>query len=788
MFWDSRSFPRTLVKSDHSLVAATFDPRRYYQLWNAPKQRKPLAKLVSKVDLRAIVMDPVGTRHFYQQAVRDAWATTVRTASNGIEEWKQLSGVIENAAKTTAPKPLPSKKRCEFADQEIHKWSTESMELREKIINTEDTTTRKTLKSERNILSKKIRRKIRKLQEERMEMKAREIMKFKTDGAKYHAAVKELAGNKHKGAVQVQDKNGNKIYCTEAKLVRLREYYQDKFSNPISQAENDTMRQQWVKPLERELNQAEVGRAVGKLNNGKAAGPDGIPGELLRYGPKYEIVQSITNALNDGFRLNRVHELGIGDGILDPLQKETKDEGPCENLRAVTSLNSIRKVLSLVTLQRIWPKVSAYLPASQCAYQPNKSTTDLIWAHRWIAATAERYNVEIHVLGTDMSAAFDTISRAKILKILRDEVKLESSELSMVAALLTDTEIKVKLEGLLSEKFSTSIGTPQGDCISAVLFIVYLESALRCLRLTAPPRPEADYQLPTEDEYADDVGFMSFSKAWLQRLLLKIPEIFNDYQLKVNTTKTEWVTYLKTKGNQDTSWKSVKKLGSLLGESEDVHRRKILALVSFRKLKNVWKQHKILSPKARIMAYQAYVESALLYGCETWGLTKLEWHMLDTFQRRLLRSVLGIKWPHRIRPSTLYKLSGLQPVSVVAAIARWRTFGRLLRQTEVSPAQISMRLYVNPPGRGSRGQPANNLPYLITKDLREVKPDVLTLRNNSLHISTVTMNKLKQIATSSTPGDGQQACFKEWDKLVDQMRDLYVRVAFGGNADVAVDE
>jgi len=382
-----------------------------------------------------------------------------------------------------------------------------------------------------------------------------------------------------------------------------------------------------------------------------------------------------------------------------------------------------------------------------------------------------------------MSAAFDTISRAKLLQILRDEVKLDSSELSMVAALLTDTEIRVKLEGLVSEKFSTSIGTPQGDCVSAVLFIVYLESALRRLRLAAPPRPEADYQLPMEDEYADDVGFMSFSKAWLQRLLQMIPPIFGDRQLRVNTTKTEWVAYLKG----ESSWKSVKKLGSLMGEPEDVHRRKMLALVAFRKLKNVWKQHNILSTKTRIIAYQAYVESALLYGCETWGLTKLGWHKLDTFQRKLLRTVLGVKWPHRIRRSTIYRTSGLQPISVVAATARWRTFGRLLRQPDDSPAQKSMRLYVNPPGRGSRGHPENNLPYLITKDLREVRPDVLTIRNGYLQLSAVSINKLKQIATSSTPGDGQQQCFKEWDKLVDDMKDLYVREAFSG-ADVAVDE
>eukprot|EP00117_Sycon_ciliatum_P038405 scpid60702/ scgid28546/ len=69
-------------------------------------------------------------------------------------------------------------------------------------------------------------------------------------------------------------------------------------------------------------------------------------------------------------------------------------------------------------------------------------------------------------------------------------------------------------------------GIPQGDGLSPVLFTVYLEAALRDLRSVLPPRPAADEHLPAETAYADDVDFISTSKAYLDQLLLLAESTF----------------------------------------------------------------------------------------------------------------------------------------------------------------------------------------------------------------------------------------------------------------------
>ena len=70
----------------------------------------------------------------------------------------------------------------------------------------------------------------------------------------------------------------------------------------------------------------------------------------------------------------------------------------------------------------------------------------------------------------------------------------------------------------------------------------------------------------------------------------------------------------------DEEWRMPRKLGSLLGEAEDVARRKQLANVAFRKLSTVWFRRSRISPPLRQRLYDSFVVPVL--NMATWGLTK----------------------------------------------------------------------------------------------------------------------------------------------------------------------
>ena len=75
----------------------------------------------------------------------------------------------------------------------------------------------------------------------------------------------------------------------------------------------------------------------------------------------------------------------------------------------------------------------------------------------------------------------------------------------------------------------------------------------------------------------------------------------------------------------------------------------------------VWKSS--LSRQLKIRFFRATVESVLLYGSETWTLTKALKKRLDGTYTRLLRTALNVSWEDHVTNSDLYQ--ELLPVTEV---------------------------------------------------------------------------------------------------------------------------
>ena len=123
------------------------------------------------------------------------------------------------------------------------------------------------------------------------------------------------------------------------------------------------------------------------------------------------------------------------------------------------------------------------------------------------------------VLGWDLSRAFDTPRRDKLLSLL--ERVLDSDCCRMARVLLSKSSVSVRVGRYVGAPFETNIGVPQGDCASPVLFLYYEHLALRaCL---AKWHPEAAHIL--EWVFADDVDLHHrLSDGELEELLVLLKE------------------------------------------------------------------------------------------------------------------------------------------------------------------------------------------------------------------------------------------------------------------------
>ena len=88
------------------------------------------------------------------------------------------------------------------------------------------------------------------------------------------------------------------------------------------------------------------------------------------------------------------------------------------------------------------------------------------------------------LLMMDKSKAFDSIHRAFILEDFRSILVPE--ELHMIKLMIDDVKLAVKNGNEMGNPFNTNIGTPQEDCISSILFTLYLANALKCTNSRTP--------------------------------------------------------------------------------------------------------------------------------------------------------------------------------------------------------------------------------------------------------------------------------------------------------------
>ena len=130
-----------------------------------------------------------------------------------------------------------------------------------------------------------------------------------------------------------------------------------------------------------------------------------------------------------------------------------------------------------------------------------------------------------------------------------------------------------------------------------VFDIIYFEQSLRKVRsfwyATDSNNDDEDNgnmplpSAPQETISANSPDFLTTNENEKNTITDKVREILLRDNLKVNESTTEQ-TELFRGGRNPERWTTVKKLGSLLGDTKDIQRRKLLVIASMNRLNNIW--------------------------------------------------------------------------------------------------------------------------------------------------------------------------------------------------------
>ena len=347
----------------------------------------------------------------------------INTNGSACERWSSVENIVKAAAVSTIGLTAPTGRRDTPHCPEMAAMSAEQRKLKLWRQNTRDVNNKAALKLQRNAILHAMRRKARSNAEERLDRMASEVERLH-DGAKMFRALREMT---RRPATQLTfHDDAGRIISNSAEInTRVTDHFSRQFTDPTVDGLDAFAGE--PSQLTRPITPEEVTLAIGKLNTGRASGHDDIPAEFLKCSAEL-ISHTIANIFNDALQHHEL--LDIGKGVLILVQKPGKPTGPLTSLRPIVLLSVLRKTLSLIVLSRIAPKVDEYLSSSQSGFRRGRSTADVVFGYRWLCAKAQRHRVTVKFLGIDLSRAFDTIRRDKLLDTL--QTFLDESELRMI--------------------------------------------------------------------------------------------------------------------------------------------------------------------------------------------------------------------------------------------------------------------------------------------------------------------------------------------------------------------
>ena len=393
----------------------------------------------------------------------------------------------------------------------------------------------------------------------------------------------------------------------------------------------------------------ELETALQKSKN-SAVGPDNIHYQLLKHLPI-----SAKNTLVAIF--NSIWETGSfpqawREATVIPIPKPGKDNTIPNNYRPIALTSCLCKTLERIVNDRLmwYLEAGGKLSPFQAGFRQGRSTTDQLV--RLETSIRDAFVKRNHLVGVffDLEKAYDTAWKYGIERDLHD-AGLRGHLPTFISNFLKDRSFKVKCSNKYSEDFPQETGAPQGSILSPTLFILKMNSIVKCVS------GEVDCSL-----YVDDLLLtcqspnLSVAENKLQQCLNKLEVWCNKNGFKFSPTKTNCVHFfngtafrqpdLKLNNHKIPVIKEQKFLGvifdSKLNFKSHIEYVKAKCLKAINLLRVVSNKEWGGDRTTLLKLYRALVRSKLDYGSVVYGAARPSYlSSLETVATQGLRLALG---------------------------------------------------------------------------------------------------------------------------------------------------
>ena len=402
------------------------------------------------------------------------------------------------------------------------------------------------------------------------------------------------------------------------------------------------------------FSQNEILKSIKQLKSNKSGGPDMLINEFFIHGK--QVLVPILCSL-----FNKVFEYGFfpeewSEGYIVPLHKKgnLNDE---ENYRGITLLSALGKLFTRVVNNRLseWSENYFVLIEAQAGFRANMSTVDDIFVLHGLISHILNHGEKIYCAFIDFTKAFDYVVRENLwYKLVK--LGLRGKILNIIKSIYRSVKSRVKYCNKLGNEFYCKLGVRQGECLSPLLFSMYLNDIEEQFVLSGFEGLDVNMFKIFMLLYADDIVLFSNSKENLQEGLDFLSNYCKRWKLKINVSKTKVMIFRR--GGRLPRDLAFYYEGEPL---EIVSKFKYLGIVfttggSFSEAqktlagqaqKAIFKMNKylykftFLSPRHKLELFDKLIAPILNYGCEVWGFIQAD--AVERVHLQFCKRLLGVK-------------------------------------------------------------------------------------------------------------------------------------------------